>query len=58
MDLQSLFILAWLAQAIGFGIAGDEKRCGMGRAFMMAAICGPFAALAYTIGSERKPPMP
>lgn len=58
MDLQSLFILAWLAQAIGFGVAGDEKKCGMGRAFVMAALCGPFAALAYVVGSERKPPMP
>lgn len=55
-DTLLLFLAAcYVVQAVGFGIAGDSRKCGFGQAFTMCLFTGPLAALAFVLLSEKRP---
>ena len=54
-DTLLLISILYLAQAAGFGVAGDSRKCGFGQAFAMSLFAGPFAALAFVLLSEKRP---
>ena len=56
-EATTIVLGAWLIQAIAFGFIGDERRCGFLKAFFVALIAGPFAAMALVITSPPRPPM-
>ena len=55
MDTTILLIAGWLAQAVVFGLAGEQRKCGFSGGLFASLIGGPFAALAIIIMSQPRP---
>lgn len=55
MDVTTIAIAGWLAQAVVFGLAGEQRKCGFSGGLFAALIGGPFAALAIIIVSKPRP---
>ena len=50
----TLIILTWLWLAAGIGIAGDQRKCGAGKSFLMSVFFSPVIGAVFVLASKER----